>query len=49
VESYRQNPDGSYTAVLRPRRLVKNRVRHVKIMLDEELDIFGVFLRTALE
>jgi hypothetical protein len=39
VESYRQNPDGSYTAVLQPKRLVKNRVRHVKIVLyGEELD-----------
>jgi len=39
VESYRQNPDGSYTAVLRPKRLVKNRARHVKIVLyGEELD-----------
>jgi hypothetical protein len=36
VESYRQNPDGSYTVVLRPRRLVQTRRRHVKIVLYGE-------------
>lgn len=33
VEEYRQNPDGSYTVVFRPRRLMKGRRRHVKIVI----------------
>ncbi|ACB39528.1 hypothetical protein [Pyrobaculum neutrophilum] len=39
VESYRQNPDGSYTAVLKPRSEVKTRKRHIKVIIaGEEID-----------
>ncbi|MGC9051703.1 hypothetical protein [Pyrobaculum sp.] len=39
VESYRQNPDGSYTVIFKPKRLVRRVVRHVKITLEgKELD-----------
>jgi len=39
VESYQQNPDGTYTVTLRPKRLLKTVKRHVKVILDgKELD-----------
>ena len=34
VESYQQNPDGTYTATLRPKRLLKTTKRHIKIVID---------------
>ena len=33
VESYQQNPDGTYTATLRPKRLLKTTKRHIKIVI----------------
>lgn len=41
VESYQQNPDGTYTATLRPKRLLKTTKRHIKIIIDNrELDYY---------
>ncbi|RFA99088.1 hypothetical protein [Pyrobaculum aerophilum] len=41
VESYEQNPDGTYAVVLRPKKLLRNRKRHVKIIINgEELSYF---------
>jgi len=37
VESYTQNPDGTYTVVFRPRRLIGKRVRHVVIRIGDEV------------
>jgi hypothetical protein len=34
VESYQQNPDGTYTATLIPKRLLKTTKRHIKIVID---------------
>jgi len=34
VESYQQNPDGTYTATLTPKRLLKTTKRHIKIVID---------------
>lgn len=34
VESYQQNPDGSYTVIFKPKRELKTRKRHIKIVID---------------
>jgi hypothetical protein len=34
VESYQQNPDGTYTVTLKPKRLLKSTKRHIKIVID---------------
>jgi hypothetical protein len=34
VESYQQNPDGTYTATLRPKRHLKTTKRHIKIVIE---------------
>jgi len=39
VETYSQNPDGTYTVTLRPKRLLKSVKRHIKIFIDgKEID-----------
>jgi len=37
VESYSQNPDGTYTVIFRPRHLMGRRVRHVIIKIGDEV------------
>ncbi len=36
VESYQQNPDGTYTVTLRPKHQIKTRKRHIKIVIDNK-------------